>query len=900
MGPELNIQKIDVKENWGEDINNTKDNLVKEINDILDNHEKINDLGKMLDKKFLEWITPEVAQEIIKAIPENLQNDEDVKNVITVLSAKISIAGNDNKIQDTELDNVDTTNFIVDLSQYKKDISGHSEQYGLTWLNWEIWQCLLLINWSNNFQNLKNNLEEISKILDGKTAKLENLNKIEKFLKSNHVDVESWTQTNIQPLLKWIHVFLSRIAPTLQANKQNQKDADKILDEHEQKIKAQKEKQNLERLQSQEKLINMATSFSELKDKIPNDLKNLSKLNKKDIQNIKDFINKLPVTTTFPDPKTEIFDLYIKMYQCQQTLDGKNLTHRDKDNFNEIFNEISKTYENENNKEISTYALWRWFGIVNETSLQNAAPEDWDGKDLSENDNFIQNVCRWRLFSPKQYITKFNEINKKRIENNVKQLKKFDIKSVFTEEELNNFSIQNIEATNANASKKLLKYWNIGLELNNLVSTLNLENKAKEQLRQNKWSTNFVSDDELIQLINDNDEIKEKWLIDIFTEIESREQPTSNTETVAPEQETSLKNLILNNKSISTFFSQQYLTKNDLANFFNEVKNQNNLSDTQKELLRLMYTWLTEDRKDEADNKAYEAVKKLQSKLWFPNDKVDWKFGITTFNKLKEKFWITIEHNEGHKQTEVKKKAIDVKENTPIDTQNYNNVLNILQEWIWERQITFKYNSKVSFLINKDTCILKDWERTYSFKKTNVEWKFQLGNNYLEFLPTWIYITEKNKNNVHVYRPNWDTFHGTLKNNEYWKWKLSYKWWGSFEWTFENWKEKCWIRKNSRWTRLEYNDETNYYLDISKSWEITYSQRFNYWPNMPYTETIPLKMDVTNESDKIILNGDNRIISIDKKTYYWEIENKTNGSTRFLYKLPNERCRLVCEQRWNK
>lgn len=892
MGPELNIPKIDVKENWGEDINNTKDNLVKEINDILDNNEKINDLGKMLDKKFLEWITPEVAQKIIKAIPENLQNDEDVKNVITVLNAKISIAGNDNKIQNTKLDSVDTTNFIVDLSQYKKDISGHSEQYGLTWLNWEIWQCLLLINWSNNFQNLKNNLEEISKILDGKTAKLEDLNKIENFLKNNHVDVESWTQTNIQPLLKWIHVFLSRIAPTLQANKQNQKDADKILDEHEQKIKAQKEKQNLERLQSQEKLINMATSFSELKDKIPNDLKNLSKLNKKDIQNIKDFINKLPVTTTFPDPKTEIFDLYIKMYQCQQTLDGKNLTHRDKDNFNEIFNEISKTYENENNKEISTYALWRWFGIVNETSLQNAAPEDWDGKDLSENDNFVQNVCRWRLFSPKQYITKFNEINKKRIENNVKQLKNFDIKSVFTKEELNKFSIENIQVTSDSASKMLLKYWDTVLGLDNLVSTLKLENKAKEQLKQNKWNTNFASDDELIQLINDNDEIKGKWLNDIFTEIENRKQLTSNTETVAPEQETSLENLILNSEDIKKYFSTKYLTKNALANFFNEVKNQNDLSDTQKELLRLMYTWLTEERRDEADNKAYEAVKELQSKLWFQNDKVDWKFGITTFNKLKEIFWMAIKHNEGYKQTEVKNKAIDVKGNINID--NYSKVFDIINDWIWERQITFKYNSKVSFLINNDTCTLKDWEKTYSLKKTNVEWEFQLDNNYLEFLPTWIYITKKNKNNVHVYRPNWDTFHGTLKNNEYLKWKLSYKWWGSFEWTFENWKEKCWIRKNSRWTtRLEYNGETNYYLDISKSWEITYSQRFNIWPVNPYTETTALKMRLDEQGDNINLDGGNRIIKINKETYKWIRTRKSNDYT---YSLPEEWCKLVCEQ----
>lgn len=892
MGPELNIPKIDVKENWGEDINNTKDNLVKEINDILDNNEKINNLGKMLDKKFLEWITPEVAQKIIKAIPENLQNDEDVKNVITVLNAKISIAGNDNKIQNTKLDSVDTTNFIVDLSQYKKDISGHSEQYGLTWLNWEIWQCLLLINWSNNFQNLKNNLEEISKILDWKTAKLEDLNKIENFLKNNHVDVESWTQTNIQPLLKWIHVFLSRIAPTLQANKQNQKNADKILDEHEQKIKAQKEKENLERLQSQEKLINMATSFSELKDKIPNDLKNLSKLNKKDIQNIKDFINKLPVTTTFPYPKTEIFDLYIKMYQCQQILDSKNLTHRDKDNFNEIFNEISKTYENDNKKAISTYALWRWFGNVDQASLQHAAPKDWDGKNLSENDSYVQTACRWRIFSPKQYVGKFNALNKERIENNIEQLKNFNIKTVFTEEELNKFSIQNIQATNNSAT--LFKYWNTELGLDNLISTLNLADKAKEQWGKDPWSTNFANEDELIQLINDNDGIKKKWLNDIFHEIESRNQPLDNVETVTQEQEASLEELTLTEDSILKFFSQKYIIKDNLIDFFDEVKAKDNLTEDQKKLLHLMHKWLTTEREEKDGNTAYDAVKELQSKLWFQNDEVDWKFGITTFNKLKEIFWMAIKHNEGRKQNEVKNNTIDeVKKN--INTDNYSTVLEIINGWIWERQITFEYNSNISFLINKNICTLKNNWKTYLLKKTNVDRKFQLNNNYLEFLPTWIYITitEKNKNNVYVYKPNWDTFHGTLKSNEYWKWKLYYKWWGSFEWTFENWKEKCWIRKNNRWTRLEYNGKTNYYLDISKSWEITYSQRFNIWPVNPYTKTTALKMRLDEQGDNINLDGDNRIIKINKKTHTWTGTRKSNDYT---YLLPEEWCKLVCEQ----
>lgn len=347
----------------------------------------------------------------------------------------------------------------------------------------------------------------------------------------------------------------------------------------------------------------------------------------------------------------------------------------------------------------------------------------------------------------------------------------------------------------------------------------------------------------------------------------------------------------LTQENIINIWSPNKLSKNQIISFFDSVKNESSINEQQKNLLVLLYIWLTNLWNDwDETNKSFKAFVELQKELNIKDP--DWKFWINTFLALKNKFW----HND---KSEIKNSNEDVvnKPNNTVEikniaTDNYSEAWNIINSWIWERELTFNFNWRVSFKVTKDTCILKRDDKSYIFKKTDHNRKFQLNDNYLEFLPTWIYVRWKT-NDVLIYKPNWDIFKGELKNNEYKNWKLSYKNGGSFEWTFENWKEKCGIRKIRSSTRLEYNGEINYYLDISKSWEMQYSCKLNYGPIMPYPQIIPLKMDLNKSNDTIKLVGENRTIEINTQTWQWK-EIKT--SNNYERKLPQERCNLVCEQ----
>lgn len=707
MGPELNIPKFDVKENWGEDIKDTKDNLVKEINDILNNNEKINDIGKMLDRKFLEWITPEIAQTIIGIIPAPLKSDPDVQNVITVLSAKINKTGNDTEFNKTQLDTDNNTKYQVDLLKYKENISTLK-----TWIN----QCLWLIWESSNLRNLKANLEWLNKILSTPNAQLNDLNKIDQFLENNKINVNPRTENDIKPLLEWIGTFLTTVGGELTTHRS----ANRILDEQEQKVKAEKDKKELEQLEKMTKLTEMSASFWELEKKIPNDLWNLSKLNKKDIQNIKEFVTESKNGKSIwlrQQPRKNVFDLYLKMYQCQETLNGKGITHRDRDNFNEIFKCISDTFKK---NEIQEYEVVKWFNTnkINITNLKKAAPDGRDWKKLDGNDAFVQERCRWHVFKPKDYTKKFNSINDERINKNITQLKEFNDESIFTEEEKGKFKIETSED-----NKTILKFWESVLDSNgsNLVSTLWLNGKIKDYFNKNKWETNFINDNELINLINNNTDIQQERYNKILEKVKKVQQaaqaeaevqnPTHpDWEGTTPETQTeNLEELQAND--ITNLFSRNLISAEQVANFFNEAIKKSDLSEEHTSLLLLAQKWLT------AQKWANEDIKALQGQLWVTPD---WKFGINTFNALLKKFW--------EKEIQIVKKTV------------WSKLPEVTIKW---ESIETEQNRLIKNLQLKDTKLQKDEKQSYwieegtkTFTRDNYTWIYYFDNqNTIHYIP---------------------------------------------------------------------------------------------------------------------------------------------------------------------
>lgn len=631
-------------------LNQEQQNTIKDINTLLANNNKeISTINDLLNKEFLKWISAELAWQILQSIPNQLKDDPNIQKVITVLSAKTSasqISWNNSNLEDYSNNiwmdlnigwSIDIWNFTIDLSTYKKDISGNSELYWLTGLAWEIQQCLYVIGSSENLQNLKNNLEGIKKIIEGKSTKLNDLNKIEQFLINNQIRLESWNQNNIAPLLNWIHTFIVNTAQKLSENRSNQEQANRILNEEEQRINAEIAAANLERIERNTKLIEMSTAFSDIENKIPNDLWNLSKLNKKDIQNIKDFITESTnnnTISTHTNAKENVFILYLKMYRCQQALNGSGITHRDKNNFDEIFNHIKETFKN---NEIQNYELWLQFKWINETNLKNAAPQNWDWKYLTEenNNSFLQTVCRWHLFQPKDYMDKFNNINENRVNNIVSQLQNYKISDFLQHFELNDNKDglipkndkEHFNSLNENERTTALR----GILTKQVASTVknlvNWENEIKWIIWEynSKENTNILTDwtNKIIEELNKQPDAPEWW--DWNQEIEMTFEHLP----------------VLDTNSIKKVFSN--LNKQDIVNFFNEQKARTDLTGAQKTQLVLLYEGLTKRFVDPNNNNINlwkQKIETLQDYLK-ENDKnlvTDWKFGINTFNALRNSF----------------------------------------------------------------------------------------------------------------------------------------------------------------------------------------------------------------------------------------------------------------------
>ena len=862
--------EIQVNENpEAQQLNQEQQNTIKDINTLLadNNNKEISTINDLLNKEFLKWISAELAWQILDNIPDSLQNDPNIQKVVTVLRAKASasqISWNNSNLEDYSNNiwmdlnigwSIDIWNFTIDLSTYKKDITGNSELYWLTGLTWELQQCLSLIGPSENLQNLKNNLEGIKNIIEGKSTKLNDLNKIEQFLINNQIRLESWNQNNIAPLLNWIHTFILNTAQKLSENRSNQEQANRILNEEEQRIKTEKEVADLERIERNIKLIEMSTAFSDIENKIPNDLGSLSKLNKKDIQNIKDFITESKSKdniSTHINAKESVFILYLKMYHCQQALNGSGITHRDRNNFDEVFKHITETFKD---NEIQNYELWLQFKWINETNLKSAAPQNWDWKFLTDgnNNSFLQTICRWHLFQPKDYMDKFNSINRNRIENIIPQLQNYNISNFLQNFELNTSKDGLVPKNDKDHFSSLtdpeksttLQGILIKQVANTVTNLINWENEIKRII----WEYNGGK----------NANILTDWTNKIIEELKKQSD--------APEwwnwnQEIGMtfENLPdLDTNSIKKVFSN--LDKQDIVKFFNEQKARTDLTEQQKFWLTLAYKWLTKRFIDPNDNtnRWKESITVLQQYMKDNNESIviDWKFGKQTFDELKRKFWINTNKTSIWKDISPANKEI---KNSSIETKKVGTVNNLTElvnnlNNIWNDTINYIHpQTNVKFSFNKEWCTMRNtkWEQI-SFTKNweqyinSEQWPsknlivketsisiIDANNKWKKYYNNWNYFEWNfNENSTNPSKwtmkyPNWEIFEWKfqIKDNIVQKddWKLTYKDGSSFEWKFIDWKKDVWIEKNNDSARIVWynNDWTCSWLVIQKGWKKEY------------------------------------------------------------------------------
>lgn len=159
----------------------------------------------------------------------------------------------------------------------------------------------------------------------------------------------------------------------------------------------------------------------------------------------------------------------------------------------------------------------------------------------------------------------------------------------------------------------------------------------------------------------------------------------------------SLKELELTEESIKRFFSRHLINKNQIIEFFNDKKNNNEISKENENLLRLMYKWLTEEWNKDPKSEANAAIRELQREL---EVNVDWKFGIKTFNALREKFWeepIKKKFSEKSAAVEPNQQQNTEVENSWLDLRISNNL----------EEVEVDYSDKEYFWLPDNTEIFK-------------------------------------------------------------------------------------------------------------------------------------------------------------------------------------------------
>ena len=333
---------------------------------------------------------------------------------------------------------------------------------------------------------------------------------------------------------------------------------------------------------------------------------------------------------------------------------------------------------------------------------------NWDGKNLNEEDNNIQDFCKKWGFDTTNFVQEFNNKNQERINKSIDELKNFDITSVL-KDKLSNITIK--KKDESEEEKLVIKEWdnNNELTVENMVKLLGLEDKAKTQFSENLGKTNFVNESELINLINSNDNIKNAWLGQIKTKVKSRPPEQQ------PEPETPTTNELRELQANDITNIRKYVKADNVANFFNEAIKKENLTEEQKGMLLLAQKWLVTDKLENND------IKSLQIKLWFNENAVDWKFGIKTFNALRQKFGNNVEKNiqtPTSQQSTKKEKDTENTENTEktqeeVQKQILNNI-----KWIYET--TLNDNQKIYYWIKGNTQI---------YQKNGFNWIYYFNNN---------------------------------------------------------------------------------------------------------------------------------------------------------------------------
>lgn len=686
------------------------------INGILEND--IKDIDEIFNKQFLDQINHETADQILKSIPNDLKSDPEVQNVIRVFQTRLNVSGNNQfNYQEATLapisPELDDWNNIINLSSYKKDIKKIKKT---------ISQYLTYIQWSTNLANLKNNLEMINKILNSDKAKLKDLRKIDQFLTNNGITDLNWDQTNIWPLLAWTTKFLNNIKQSME----NHQNGNRVINTNRERI----DRANAE---LQETLRERARCFINLFNKVPNDLWNLSEFSDKDIKNITDYINESKYSS-YNELRAQIFLVYYRMRQHKQLVDtngkdanGNTIKSKDKENFYKIFNCIEDNYIKEwapGAEQLQDYELDLFFKNINKTNLQNLFTNsnptwNWENLEGDKYNNYItNNLCKWYHFTAEQFKQRFNLINKERVDHNINELKGFDKTSIFSQEELENFTIEEtiVEENGQQVTKKILKFGEIVLEPDgsNLVETLWLEDKARTQYQKGKWNTLFVNEEELINLIKSDEgkDIREERYKKI---LKAKDKP-ANTPTSNPEVTPDDLKEILKSDIKTTLFDG--LNRETIAKAFNEALTDENKNDNEKKIiLSLTRQWLTNDRKDDPNNDSYKKIHELQEKLGC--QPIDWKFGNGTFKAFLWKFWLNVQESPNPTKRAPEKK-VENKGELSAGIKNFMDTQKVM------------YCHTAFRTVREEYWLPEEWD---IYKSPNFNWYFYIQNNELFYIP---------------------------------------------------------------------------------------------------------------------------------------------------------------------
>ena len=197
--------------------------------------------------------------------------------------------------------------------------------------------------------------------------------------------------------------------------------------------------------------------------------------------------------------------------------------------------------------------------------------------------------------------------------------------------------------------------------------------------------------------------------------------------------------------SINTVFSK--INKQEIVNFFKEVKKKQNLNTQQKTLLQLAHTWLTTPREDNPDNIAYQAVAQLQSQLKIT---VDWRFGRNTFNKLKQEFWMYTPNKEKpQKQNTWPRENIDSKFN--FNENNYKYYVEYHNAYDKDICATYAYWVVSDILASKWCCFPTTAVSSWNINgQRDIQDKFDINtlrdsNSKQQIInaPAWTFLTLK-------------------------------------------------------------------------------------------------------------------------------------------------------------